>query len=67
MFNGDVILARHVEDARLDQFSEAPKGLRLIVQSGWERGKEVSHPLTIADLWLMDQVVQEDVPIITLQ
>ena len=64
MFDGDVIFARHVEDARLHQLCEAPECLCLVVQSSQERGEEISHPLTIANLWLVDQVVQEDVPVI---
>ena len=64
MFDGDVILARHVEDAGLYKLCEAPEGLCLIIQGCQERGKKVSHPLTIADLWFVNQVVQEDVPVI---
>ena len=64
MFDGDVILARHVEDAGLYKLCEAPEGLCLIIQGCQERGKKVGHPLTIADLWFVNQVVQEDVPVI---
>ena len=64
MFDRDVVIARHVEDAWLHQLCEAPECLSLVIQSGQERGKEIGHPLTVADLSLLDQVVQEDVPAI---
>ena len=64
MLDRDVTLAGHIEDAWLHELREAPECLRLIVESSQEGGKEVSHPLTIADLRLVNQVVKEDVPAI---
>ena len=57
MFDRDMIFARHVEDAWLYELREAPERLRLIVESSQEGGKEIRHPLTIADLRLVNQVV----------
>lgn len=58
----NVVFARFVKDAQLDQLCEAPVGLGLVVQGSQERSQQICHALTVADLRLMDQVVEEDVP-----
>ena len=57
MFDRDVIFARCVEDTGLDKLCEAPECLSLVVQRSQEWREEISHPLTVADLRLVDQVV----------
>ena len=53
MLDRDVTFAGNIEDAWLYELREAPECLRLIVKSSQEGGKEIGHPLTIADLRLV--------------
>ena len=58
---------RFVEDAQLNKLCEAPERFSLIIQGSQERGQEVRHPLTVADVSVVDHVVEEDVPMVTMQ
>ena len=58
---------RLVEDAQLNELCEAPESFSLVIQGGQEGGQEVCHPLTVADVSVVDHVVEEDVPMVTME